>query len=75
MNNKREQLVNELMEQINEDMKALLKAEDKALDSNRSEDFINIAKRIDKLGALKVALHGYPISMKGFDWLVENGKY
>ena len=47
----------------------MLKVEDEALESNSYDDFINIAKRIDKVRNAKAALRSYGSSMIGFDYV------
>lgn len=75
MNTEREEIIKSIIEQIDKDLARLHNALCKAYDDNRHDDFINISKRIDKVGLLKASVEGYGISMKGFDWLVEKGKY
>ena len=69
MKTEREKLINALIEQIDKDLEAMLKVEDKALESNSYDDFINVAKRIDKVRNAKAALRSYSSSMIGFDYV------
>lgn len=69
MKTEREKLINELIEQIDKDLEAMLKIEDEALESNSYDDFINIAKRIDKVRNAKAALRSYGSSMISFDYV------
>lgn len=69
MQNKREELINELMALIDEDLAAIHKAESNALENDRHDDFINLAKRFDKVANTKAALRSYGSSMISFDYV------
>ena len=69
MKTEREKLINALIEQIDKDLEAMLKVENEASKSNRHDEFINIAKRIDKVMNTKAALQSYGTSMIGFDYV------
>ena len=69
MKTEREKLINALIEQIDKDLEAMLKVENEAFESNRHDEFINIAKRIDKVKNTKATLQSYRTSMISFDYM------
>lgn len=69
MKTEREKLINALIEQIDKDLEAMLKVEHEAFESDRHDDFIDIAKRIDKVMNTKAALRSYGSSMISFDYV------
>ena len=68
MNTERTELIKAMRDKILEDMRVMSKAADKALEANKTDDFINISKRIDKLMELRDSLRTYEFDMIGFDY-------
>ena len=64
MSNNREELINALLEQIKKDQKAIYAVETQTCDR---EEFLNVAKRFDRLSELTRQLQKYKSSMIGFE--------
>lgn len=68
MNTERKELIKAMRDKVLEDIRVMSKAADKALEANKTDDFINISKRIDKLMELRDSLRTYEFDMIGFDY-------
>lgn len=64
-NSKREDLINALLEQINDDLDNM---REELCNAHEHDSVIDIAKRMDKIGELKAMLAKYNMSMKGFEY-------
>ena len=57
---------------INEDVGEVMKCFERAYEINDHDRFIQLSKRLDKLGELKAGLRNYRISMVGFGWIKDH---